>query len=310
MHFYGISGLNALDSGTVSAHPHSRAPQRTEVRRGLRPYTPPCEDVSPHRIPPLLATLNAVTRTLEVGVGAAIKMLETAPLVWVGGLLTSFAVALFREPFTWAWGMLVFASVVDYATGVATARAYPEGHRHAYDPFKAARGRREKIITGVLMIGCRMMEGLATEFGMLDIAGVFAWLNWEDVANAPAIQQGGILSTFVTMLIALQEWASVYKHRLENGGSRILILEFIFSTVDALLKFALGKAASKVSEWAQKDAGDNLIEQWVAQEMMDDAAYRAKHGEPAPRRRAYDAAVKEAEDAAKPPKKKGPPADG
>jgi hypothetical protein len=252
--------------------------------------------MSPQRIPPALSLLGAVTRFFDLLVGVALRIFEAPLLVWIGTALGSVALALSRDPFTWALGMLVFASILDYATGVATARAVPLGSPNAYDPLRAARGRREKIITGVLMIGCRMMEGLATEFGILNIAGALNWLGLDVFANSPVIQQGGIITTVVTMLIAVQELSSVYDHRLANGGSRILVLEFLFSAINASQKFILGKAASKVAQWAGKDAGDQLVSHWKAQELTDDAAHKAKHGVPAPRRRAYDLAVAEVEE--------------
>jgi hypothetical protein len=251
--------------------------------------------MSPHRLQPTLSLAGVASRFFDLLIGAALRLFEMPIFVWVGTLIGSLMVALLQDPFTWALGMLVFASIVDYATGVATARAVPVGHVGAYDPLRAARGRREKIITGVLMIGCRMMEGLATEFGVLNIAGALRWLGMDTFASSPAIEQGGIITTVVTMLIAVQELSSVYDHRLANGGSRILVLEFVFSAISASQKFILGKAASKVAEWAGSDAGDEMLERWRGQEMMDDAAHRAKHGTPAPRRRAYDVAVLDAE---------------
>lgn len=252
--------------------------------------------MAPHRIPPTLSLVGTATRFYDLLVGTALRVAEAPVWVWISTAVGSFFLALSRDPFTWALGMLVFASILDYATGVATARGVQPGKPNVYDPFKAARGRREKIITGVLMIGCRMMEGIATEFGILNIAGALRWMGLDTFANSPAIEQGGIITTVVTLLIAVQELSSVYDHRLANGGSRILLLEFLFSAITASQKFILGKAASKVAEWAGKDAGDELVAHWKAQEMIDDAAHRALHGAPAPRRRAYDIAIQEAEE--------------
>lgn len=251
--------------------------------------------MAPYRIPPAVSAAGAVTRFYDLLIGTVLRVTEAPLFVWVGTALASFFVALSRDPFTWALGMLVFASILDYATGVATARAVPLGEKNAYDPLRAARGRREKIITGVLMIGCRMMEGLATEFGILNIAGALRWLGMDTFAASPAISQGGIITTFVTLLIAVQELSSVYDHRLSNGGSRILVLEFVFSAITASQTFILGKAASKVAEWAGKDAGDELVAHWKAQRLLDDAAHKAQHGKPAPKRRASDIAIEEAE---------------
>lgn len=222
-----------------------------------------------------------------------LRLMEMPVFMWIGAFLASVGMALLQDPFTWALGMLVFSSIFDYATGVATARAIPPGQPNTYDPARAARGRREKIITAVLMIGCRMMEGLATEVGILDVGGILRWFGADALASAPAIQQGGIFTTVVTMLIAAQELFSIYEHRLANGGSRILVLEFAFSTINAIQTFVLGRAASKVAEWAKKDAGDELRDAWEAQQMMDDLAHRARHGTPAPRRRPYDHAISE-----------------
>jgi hypothetical protein len=252
--------------------------------------------MAPHRVQPTLSLFGAVIRFFDLLIGTFLRVLELPIVVWIGAALGSVLMALFQDPFTWALGMLVFASILDYATGVATARAIPAGQVGEYDPLRAARGRREKIITGVLMIGCRMMEGLATEFGILNIAGALKWLGLDTFANSPAIDNGGIITTVVTLLIAVQELSSIYDHRLANGGSRILVLEFLFSAITASQKFILGKAASKVAEWAGKDAGDDLFAHWKAQEFSDDAAHKAMHGTPAPRRRAYDVALEEAEE--------------
>lgn len=105
---------------------------------------------------------------------------------------------------------------------------------------------------------------------------------------------GGIITTIVTILIAVEELSSVYGHRLENGGSRILVLEVAFSAIRGLQRMVLGKVAQKTAAWAGDDAGDAFAGTMQALRKMDDASYAANHeGAPAPARRHTDVAVDE-----------------
>ncbi|HEU0299192.1 MAG TPA: phage holin family protein [Longimicrobium sp.] len=220
-----------------------------------------------------------------------VYLAETPVVGWLVAAGAAVLASLGHNPFALALGMLILASALDYATGVATAKAVHPGRRGAYNSERAARGRREKIITVLLMLACRLMEGLAVQFGILNIASLFRWLGFDAIASAPAIQQGGILTTVVTILIAMEELASVYDHRLQNGGSRILMLEVVFATLRAVQKFVLGRVATKVSEWAGEDAADEMVAHWRAERLENDLVHRARYGTPAPRRRSYDAAL-------------------
>jgi hypothetical protein len=254
--------------------------------------------MAPHRVAHHVPSFLAVASSWAAEMPAVAWFLATA-----AGVLA----VLGTDPFTWALGMLVFASALDYLTGVATAKGVRPGRTGAYDSARAARGRREKIITVLLMIGCRMVEGLATAFGILSIAGALRWVGWESAAESPVVQQGGIFTTVATILITIEELNSVYEHRLQNGGSRILVLEVAFSTSRALQRMVLGKVAERTAAWAGIEAADHLRSNLAGMRRVDEMAHAATHdGEPAPRRRHTDAALDElAEPEGSPPHTEG-----
>lgn len=235
---------------------------------------------------------------------------ELAGVGWLLAAATTISAALLTDPFTWALGLLTFAMILDYISGVATARGIPPGRPGAYSREVAARGRLVKIITWNLMIGCRMMEGMATYFGILNVAAVFRWLSWDNIAEAPAIAQGGIITVCVTALIALKELASVYGHRIENGGSRVLLLELVFGSVEALQRILLGRVTATMGRLGGEEAADALPSVLKGLRRMDDMGHAATHdGTPAPRRRHTDVALRELGEEPDDPADTTPPGD-
>lgn len=235
------------------------------------------------------------------------RVVETPALGWIGAALASFFGAMWIDPFTWAWLLLVLFSAGDHSIGVQRAKETPG----AYRKEERARGRREKVTTALLMLGCRAVEGWATSYGLLDLGALLRFIGLDDAASSEAVRHGGIVSAVITILIALGELKSIYGHRLADGGSRILLLELVFRGVSAAQAFVLGRATKVTAAIFGKE--ETAAKEWVGElsalRRMDEQAHATAHGgEMAPGRRHYDVALEDAaEDGIAPPGTPQPP---
>jgi hypothetical protein len=245
--------------------------------------------MSPHRIPQALQQYPTLAAALSKVVEFAARLGDASPLAWLVAALSPLLAAAGQDPFTWAWVLLCVFSAGDHAIGVRRARDLG-----TYQKAEAARGRREKFNTILLMLGFRALEGYATGYGMLNVAGLLKLLHLDDVAQSPVVQQGGIVSAVITILLAFGELRSVYVQRVADGGSRILLAELAFNGVRAAERFVLGRAAKAVEGWAGEDAGALFQRNLEGIRQIDDGCYRRTHdGDAAPARRHYDRAVEE-----------------